>query len=240
MLFPIILGSGKRLFDQTGDRKALTLADSDPHLPPLGTRLTAAEELAVPSVPMALTWLRPPASWSLEGGELRIGAGPNTDWFADPAGGTLVLNAPALAGRPPDEDFTLLARVRVDAASTFDAGVLFIHADDTTWAKLCLELSPQGEPMIVSVVTRGVSDDCNSQTIDGNEAWLRVARLSGAFAFHASLDGERWELVRYFALPGRDVDVGFAAQSPTGGGCSASFSEIAYASRRLDQLRDGS
>jgi uncharacterized protein len=191
-------------------------------------------------MPMPLSWLRPPARWSLEGGELRIDAGPKTDWFADPAGGLPVLNAPALVGHPPDDDFTLLARVRVDAASTFDAGVLFIHADDTTWAKLCLELSPRGEPMIVSVVTRGVSDDCNSQTIGGNEAWLRVARLDGAFAFHASQDGEWWEIVRSFALPARDVDVGFAAQSPTGDGCGASFSEIAYASRRLAQLRDGS
>jgi len=189
---------------------------------------------------MPLAWLRPPATWSLEGGELSIGAGPNTDWFADPAGGAPVLNAPALVGRPPDDDFTLLARVRIDGASTFDAGVLFIHADDTTWAKLCLELSPQGRPMIVSVVTRGVSDDCNSQTLERSEAWLRVARLNGAFAFHASLDGERWELVRSFALPTSDLDVGFAAQSPTGGGCTASFCDPAYANRRLADLRDGS
>jgi regulation of enolase protein 1 (concanavalin A-like superfamily) len=80
----------------------------------------------------------------------------------------------------------------MDGASTFDAGVLFVHADDTTWAKLCLELSPQGQPMIVSVVTRDVSDDCNSHPLEGAESWLRVARLSSAFAFHVSRDGERW------------------------------------------------
>jgi hypothetical protein len=59
--------------------------------------------------------------------------------------------------------------------------------------------------MIVSVVTRGVSDDCNSQTVEGGEVWLRLARANGVFAFHASRDGERWELVRFFALPVRDV-----------------------------------
>src|SRR5437764_8045062 len=112
---------------------------------------------------MRFSWLRPPAAWSVEHGALSISAGPKTDWFADPAGAEPALNAPALVGRPPDEDFTLVARVRIDAASTFDAGVLFVHGDDTTWAKNCLELSPQGQPMIVSVVTRGVSDDCNSQ-----------------------------------------------------------------------------
>src|SRR5436305_4192045 len=188
---------------------------------------------------MPLAWLRPPATWSLEGGELSIGAGPNTDWFADPAGGVPVLNAPALVGRPPDEDFTLVARVRIAAASTFDAGVLFVYHDDKTWAKNCLELSPQRQSMIVSVVTRDVSDDCNSQTVEDGEAWLRLARVDRAFAFHASRDGRRWELVRFFALPGCDVTVGFVAQSPTGEGCTASFTDLAYTDRRLADLRDG-
>jgi uncharacterized protein len=201
--------------------------------------VTAVEPIAVPPLPMTFSWLRAPAAWSLEGGELRICAGPETDWFADPAGGEPVLNAPALVGRPPDEDWSLLARVGMDGTSMFDAGVLFVHADDTTWAKLCLELSPQGQPMIVSVVTCGASDDCNSHALDGAEAWLRVARLNGAFAFHVSRDGKRWELVRYFGLRVDDPAVGFSAQSPTGGGCRASFRDLAYAGRRLADLRDG-
>ena len=175
-----------------------------------------AEGVELPQVPISFSWLRQPASWSLEGGQLTIEAGAKTDWFLDPGRREPMLNAPALVGRPPDEDFTLLARVGMEAASTFDAGVLFIHADDQVWAKLCLELSPEGRPMIVSVVTRGVSDDCNSETVERGEAWLRVARVGGAFAFHASQDGERWAMVRHFALPTSDVDVGFVAQSPTG------------------------
>lgn len=190
-------------------------------------------------MPISFSWLRRPASWSIESGRLTIDAGPNTDWFANPAGGEPVLNAPALIGTPPDEDFTLLARVRIDAASPFDAGSLFLHADDTTWAKLCLELSPQAVPMIVSVVTRGASDDCNSHIVQGVEAWLRLARVGASFAFHASRDGERWQLIRQFGLSRSDVGVGFGAQSPSGAGCSASFSEIMYASRRLADLRDG-
>ncbi len=93
--------------------------------------------------------------------------------------------------------------------------------------------------MIVSVVTRGVSDDCNSQTVEGGEVWLRLARANGVFAFHASRDGERWERLRFFALPVRDIAVGFVAQSPTGEGCAASFRDLAYANRRLADLRDG-
>ena len=188
-------------------------------------------------LPMHLTWLGPPPPWSDERG-LTIDAPAASDWFIDPSGASAVANAPALLGRPPDDAFLLSARVEVDAKATFDAGVLFVYANDTTWAKLCLERSPQGGMMIVSVVTRGTSDDCNSYTVNGNHAWLRAARLKSAFAFHASRDGERWDLIRHFGLPIGDVRIGFEVQSPTGEGCRATFADIAYASRQLTDLRD--
>jgi hypothetical protein len=43
-----------------------------------------------------------------------------------------------------------------------------------------------------------------------------------------------------FALEEADrMAVGFLAQSPTGGGCSVTFDQIRYTSRRLENLRDG-
>jgi regulation of enolase protein 1 (concanavalin A-like superfamily) len=193
------------------------------------------------AVPMPLRWLREPLRWhSGDGASLTIVAGGRTDLFVDPGGGSEVRNAPCLVGLPGG-DFQLSARVTVELGATFDAGVLLLHAHDRAWAKLCLERSPQGRPMVVSVVTRGVSDDCNSMVVDGHQVWLRVARLGAAFAFHASTDGTHWQLVRYFALdePERTA-VGFLAQSPTGDGCSATFDQIRYTPRRLEELRDGS
>jgi hypothetical protein len=38
---------------------------------------------------------------------------------------------------------------------------------DALWAKLCFELSPQHQPMIVSVVTWGTSGDCNAAPSTG-------------------------------------------------------------------------
>jgi hypothetical protein len=132
------------------------------------------------------------------------------------------------------------ARVEVDFAATFDAGVLVVRAGELTWAKLCFELSPEAEPTIVSVVTRGVSDDCNSVVVDGNAVWLRISRLGAAFAFHASTDGAHWRLVRHFALAaGETPAVGFLSQSPLGDGCSTRFDEISFESRRLDDMRSG-
>jgi regulation of enolase protein 1 (concanavalin A-like superfamily) len=116
-----------------------------------------------------------------------------------------------------------------------------LRAGDHVWAKLALERSPQGEAMVVSVVTRGVSDDANGAVVAGHTVWLRVARIGGACALHASPDGERWDLVRHFALGAPDaLAAGFLAQSPSGEGCTATFDEIRFAARTLADLRDGS
>jgi regulation of enolase protein 1 (concanavalin A-like superfamily) len=89
-------------------------------------------------------------------------------------------------------------------------------------------------------VTRGVSDDCNSFSVEGREVWLRVARIGDCFAFHASTDGSFWRLVRYFTLDAAaSMEVGFEAQSPTGEGCSVSFDEIRFEARTLGDLRSG-
>jgi regulation of enolase protein 1 (concanavalin A-like superfamily) len=192
------------------------------------------------NLPFRLHWLVPPAGWSSADGGLTIDAGPKTDSFVDPDRRSEPLaNAPALVGNP-DGAFTLSARVNVDFAATFDAGVLLLHADERSWAKLCFEYSPRADPMIVSVVTRGVSDDCNSLLIAGHSVWLRVSRLDHAFAFHASTDGRHWQFVRHFALDAVDaLAVGFQAQSPQGDGCRATFDEIRFEPRRLNDLRAG-
>jgi hypothetical protein len=193
------------------------------------------------SMPMSMRWLAPAAAWRAEGSTLELAAHPHTDWFVDPSGmRDPILNGAALVGDVTG-DFVLGARVRVGFASTFDAGVLMLYASDTTWAKLCFELSPQAEPMVVSVVTRGTSDDANGFVVTGDEVWLRIARVGPAFAFHASTDGREWSLVRHFTL-GDDVEpaVGFEAQSPTGAGCEVTFDEIRFEARQLRELRDGS
>jgi regulation of enolase protein 1 (concanavalin A-like superfamily) len=196
-----------------------------------------SEPVTVESLPMPLHWLVQPLAWQAGERSLELTAGSSSDLFTDPGGGEPLADAPALVGEAYG-DFLLSARVQVEFASTFDAGVLLLHRDARNWAKLCFERSPQGEPTVVSVVTRGVSDDCNSFPVGGGEVWLRIARLGDCFAFHASTDGEIWKLVRYFALTESDgVRAGFLAQSPTGVGCRVHFDEIAFEERRLADLR---
>ncbi len=176
---------------------------------------------------------------AIEGDSLTLRAGARTDWFRDPAGHAVVHNAPALV-MPVTGTWMLSARISAAHEATFDAAVLAVYIDEHTWAKLCLELSPQGEVTVVSVVTRGESDDCNSVPIQGTETWLRISCLGRAFAFHHSTDGTTWSMVRYFTLGDHgEVEIGFLSQSPVGEGCVATFKDIAFVNERLTDVRSG-
>jgi regulation of enolase protein 1 (concanavalin A-like superfamily) len=206
------------------------------------------DQVNAPGVPFPLT-PSPAGLWRLDGqaGAVTVSALPRSDIFVDPGGtGTLnaesMLNAATLLGVPPAGDFMLSARVTADFAATYDAGVLLLWADERHWGKLCFEFSPAGEPMIVSVVCRGVADDANAFVVSGRTVWLRVSRIDRAYAYHASLDGRTWQMIRFFALPGGTAGdrIGFEAQSPTGEGCRVTFDEIRFEPARLADLRDGS
>ena len=217
-----------------------------------------ADPLTVPGVPFPLM----PSSedlWRVDEatGAVTVSALPHSDIFIDPGigsadggdindGGAInaesMLNAATLLGDVPPGDFQFSARVTVGFASTFDAGVLLLWLDEPRWAKLCFEFSPAGEPMIVSVVCRGLTDDANAFVVPGRSVWLRVSRLDRVYAYHASLDGRTWQLIRVFVLDNdtsRDR-IGFEGQSPTGDGCSVTFDEIRFVRQRLTDLRDGS
>jgi uncharacterized protein len=196
------------------------------------------ETITLAALPAPLSWLLRPESWQVDANALTIRAAGGTDLFTDPAGEAHHANAPALLTTLTG-DYTLSARVSLTLESDFDAAVLLLHTDAEHWAKLCLERSPQGEPTIVSVVTRGVSDDCNAFTVDADaDVELRISRLGPAFAFHARTRQDPWRLIRYFALDG-DPRVGFLAQSPTGKGVTARFDRITHTPTRLAELRNG-
>jgi hypothetical protein len=198
--------------------------------------------LKLPGLPFALEpeGSPPPGCRITNGETLTLTAAARTDMFVDPAGADQVPDAGRFVGLPPGGDFTLAARVGVEFASMFDAGVLLVYAAERQWAKLCFEYSPQHRPTAVTVVTRQTSDDCNSFEVDGNTLWLRVTRSGAAWAFHASTDGAWWRLLRYFALDQGLARVGFLAQSPTGAGCAATFDHITFHPGAPADLRDGS
>ena len=188
-----------------------------------------------------LAWqVAPPEPAQLAGSSIAFAAGPRTDLFVDPGGADAQLGAPLLLGRPRG-DFRLSARVSAKLAATFDAAALVVWSSPSSWAKLALEYSPQREPTIVSVVTREISDDANSFALPDAVAWLRISRRRETLAFHASVDGLWWSLVRFFSITGAgEASAGFLVQSPTGDGAQGRFDQIEWAEEPLRELRDGS
>lgn len=151
-----------------------------------------------------------------------------SDWFVDPFDGTVANSAPILSFAP-NSDYVLTTRVSVSFKTKWDAGALMLMGDDHHWAKLSYEFSPEEKPTLVSVVTRGLSDDCNSISLATDSVYLRIARSSHTYVFYFSEDAKQWHILRTFSL---DTDlpirVGFESQSPAGNGATATFSSITY------------
>ena len=201
--------------------------------------LDGPDGLGFDAVPFALEWLCPPADWHAEPARLTVTAPAQTDWFIDPISARPVRTAPVLVGQPPPGDFTWEAHVVLDGDAMFDAAGLYVYEDDDHWAKLAVEVTAAG-PTIVSVVTDTFSDDCNSTVLAQSSAWLRLARVGEAIAFHVSDGGGRWELVRVFRPRSATPRIGLVCQAPTGAGCTGIFDAIAFAARSLSDIRDGS
>jgi hypothetical protein len=174
-----------------------------------------------------------------------LGARAGDDLFADPSGESLVMSA-SVFGFEATGDFQFRVKVAVDFHAKFDSGVLVGFLSPQKWFKICSELDPMGHPRVVTVVTNGRSDESNGTYLAGDDIHLRMSRTGPTIALHASPDGEKWDLARYFALYDDDDDingtvyVGIAAQSPAGEGTRVTFSEFDWKSVGLRDPRDGS
>ncbi|MGN8119101.1 DUF1349 domain-containing protein [Labrys sp. 22185] len=165
-----------------------------------------------------------------------------TDWFFNPSDGSRLSNVIRLTQEVAHEAFSLSARISVDFASPYDAGALFIQCDEENWAKVAFEYSANRKPTIVSVVTRGTSDDADGPSYHGDHVWLRLYCDGKIVAAHFSENGRYWHFLRVFTLPGirqRPVRIGLGAQSPTGEGTRVVMSDVRLSPIRIENLRNG-
>ena len=194
----------------------------------------------IQGIPGTLTWHNKPVSYHVDHRSvLTIFSGPKTDWFVDPFDETVASTAPIFSFIPGDT-FVFSARVKVQFRTKWDAGAFMLWADDHHWAKLSFELSPEGRPTIVTVVTRGVSDDCNSVPQSGDSVYLRIARTRSTYVFYYSRDGRSWKVIRTFRLEAQEeLSLGFESQSPAGSGSRAIFTDIRYSPRKIADIYTG-
>ena len=190
-------------------------------------------------------WLNE-SSVTVEDGRICVDAPAESDFFCNngavskegitPAS---LCNAPFLY-REVAGDFVLRVRVSHAFRDTYDSASVMVMQDLETWAKACFELTDFGTHAVVSVVTKKESDDANGCNIDGNAVWLQITRVGQAFAFHYSLDGDRFYMMRFFSLPaGPVIKVGLLAQAPQGAGGPRYYEQLSIEQKTVKNIRMG-
>jgi regulation of enolase protein 1 (concanavalin A-like superfamily) len=185
------------------------------------------------AIPHKLFWENKPVSYSIVNNELTIVGGEKTDMFRDPNVTYNTDNAPKLLFKA-DEDFVFSAAIEHSFSNKWDGGAILIKSDSLNWVKFCFEKDYTGARRVVSVVTKNISDDCNSVEINGDKVVYKIAKAGNVVTLYYSIDAVKWFLVRHLqfdAKPG--FHVGFLAQSPTGTRCEVKFSNIKYEKKKI-------
>lgn len=137
-------------------------------------------------------------------------------------------------------DFVMKVKVSHEFKDTYDSASVMVMKDLHVWAKACFELTDFDTNAVVSVVTNEVSDDANGCNIDAKEVWLQIARLGNSFAFHYSLDGRKFDMMRFFSLPVEEtVKVGLLAQAPLGQGGERVYEHFSLELKSVKNIRMG-
>jgi regulation of enolase protein 1 (concanavalin A-like superfamily) len=188
----------------------------------------AINNVKIDVIPFTLTWENTPLNFSVENNSISIVAGPKTDMFRDPNVTYNTDNAPKLLFEA-DNDFVFSACIEHSFVSKWDGGAIVIKQDSLNWIKFCFEKDYTGAKRVVSVVTKGISDDCNSVEIKGNKVYYKVAKAGNVITLYYSVDNKNWFLIRHLQFDTTSkIRVGFLAQSPTGDKCAVKFSDIQY------------
>jgi uncharacterized protein len=203
----------------------------------------AAEEAA--KTLLEVSWLQSPLTvvnspidaHSNPDGSLFIKAPGKTNLFNYPASAWIDHSAP-MALFEPKGDFIFTARVSATFKNVYDVCALVIYENERSWAKLCFENSADKEATVVSVVTRGSSDDCNSSVISEPYVYMAICRKGAEYSFHYSMDGKTWKLVRHFSLDTKSpIQLGFAVHAYCDEPVSGIFSEITYSESAPGNMR---
>jgi regulation of enolase protein 1 (concanavalin A-like superfamily) len=192
-----------------------------------------SQDLKISSIPHQLYWNNDPKSFSIKGDVLTIVAGEKTDMFRDPNVTYNTDNAPKLMFRP-DENFVLTSAIEHSFSNKWDGGAIVFRADSLNWVKFCFEKDYTGARRVVSVVTKDISDDCNSVEIPANKVHYKIAKADNVITLYYSTNGSKWFLVRHFQFNAKGpYELGFLSQSPTGKSCSVLFSNIKYSNKKI-------
>ncbi len=199
----------------------------------LNAQAQKRDSLFIHAIPYPLFLENTPKNYSIHQDTLEITAGEKTDMFRDPNVAYNTDNAPKLMF-VPDENFVLTACIEHAFTNKWDGGALVLRQDSLNWIKFCFEKDYTGARRVVSVVTKNVSDDCNSVAILKNKVYYKLAKAGNVITLYYSSNGKSWFLVRHLQFDTHaGWQVGFLAQSPTGKSCSVRFTNITYKAKKI-------
>jgi uncharacterized protein len=197
------------------------------------TSAQADQALNISGIPRSLHWENVPKIYAISKNSVSITAGEKTDMFRDPNVTYNTDNAPKLVFEA-DSNFVLTASVEHSFSNKWDGGAIVLKQDSLNWVKFCFERDYTGARRVVTVVTKNISDDCNSVAINNNKVFFKMAKADNVITLYYSLNGANWFLVRHFQFDNtKPLQVGFLAQSPTGKNCTVSFRNIQYAAKKI-------
>lgn len=184
-------------------------------------------------IPRSLMWENKPKGYNINKSSIVIVSGEKTDMFRDPNVTYNTDNAPKLMFKA-DSNFILSAAVEHSFTSKWDGGALVLKLDSLNWVKCCFEKDYTGARRVVTVVTKGISDDCNSVKVNSNKVYFKIAKANNVITIYYSLTGAKWFLIRHFTFDAyNNLNVGFLSQSPTGKECKVKFSDINYVIKKI-------
>lgn len=135
-------------------------------------------------------------------------------------------------------DFVARCKIKPEFKAIFDLGSIIVYDNPDKWIKFAFENADSGHPAMVSVITDGVSDDCNGEKIYEDSVWMQIIRKDNNFALHYSFDKNTWILVRIFQLPMKnEIMLGISAQSPIGNGCTVQFEDFEILENTYTNMR---
>src|ERR1051326_7033625 len=191
------------------------------------------DSVRINTIPHQLFWENSPEKLLTDNNKLVITAGPKTDMFRDPNVTYNTDNAPKLLFKA-DNNFVLTVAIEHSFTSKWDGGAIVIRQDSLNWIKFCFEKDYTGKRRVVSVVTKNISDDCNSVEIRANKVFYKLAKADNLITLYYSIDGTKWFLVRHLQFDTTTgFKVGFLAQSPTDKECEVKFSNITYKAKKI-------
>ena len=191
------------------------------------------DSIQINGIPKWLKWEIKPRKYIQDNKSITLFSGEKTDMFRDPNVTYNTDNAPKLLFKA-DSNFVFSAAIEHAFISKWDGGAIVLKADSLNWVKCCFEKDYTGARRIVTVVTKGISDDCNSVKLTKNKVYFKIAKAANVITIYYSETGSKWYLVRHFTFDStKNLQVGLLAQSPTGKDCQVKFSNLKYQVKKI-------